>query len=180
MGAENWADGNLIPVPGCPLYFRPGQMADEDIFAAAERRENPNRSQRAKQWMTSVSSMFSKCVPTESFQKMKARFNKAGQPQEGSQALVDNDYHEFPEMNQTSTAAHSQAAFRPPSIPDRNIAVPYPSPPAEKLSSPGDDEWAENLAKRAITVITVVSSRLPGRACDWPTRRTAAVPPMAS
>ena len=99
---------------------------------------------------------------------MKARFNKAGQvcesvcaswrnpqlltplqPQEGSQALVDNDYHEFPEMNQTSTAAHSQAAFRPPSIPDRNIAVPYPSPPAEKLSSPGDDEWAENLAKRA-------------------------------
>merc|ERR1712224_301052 len=101
MGAENWADGNLIPVPGCPLYFRPGQMADEDIFAAAERRENPNRSQRAKQWMTSVSSMFSKCVPADTIQKMKARFNKSSQSEDGSQgmsdSLVDSDYHEFPE-----------------------------------------------------------------------------------
>merc|ERR1711977_610965 len=128
-------------------------MADEDIFVAAERRENPNRSQRAKQWMSSVSSMFSKCVPADTIQKMKARFNKSSQSEDGSQgmsdSLVDSDYHEFPEMNQTSSTSSQQAGFRPPSIPEKNIAVPYPSPPAEKLTSPGDDEWADNLAKRA-------------------------------
>ena len=110
------------------------------------------------------------CVPADTIQKMKARFNKSSQvctlcqgvqlvhdgavqSEDGSQgmsdSLVDSDYHEFPEMNQTSSTNSQQAGFRPPSIPEKNIAVPYPSPPAEKLTSPGDDEWAENLAKRA-------------------------------
>eukprot|EP00658_Telonema_sp_P-2_P013426 TRINITY_DN15082_c0_g1_i5.p1 TRINITY_DN15082_c0_g1~~TRINITY_DN15082_c0_g1_i5.p1 ORF type:complete len:176 (+),score=42.31 TRINITY_DN15082_c0_g1_i5:154-681(+) len=121
----------------------PCLMAEEDIFAPAHGYTSPSENPgQAKQVLSSISSFFTKCVPANAMGRLKARFSRSGQGTEPADQ-EPGMYHQFPDMNTTSTGVDrpAQPAFVPPRIPDA-------APPA-KAPMAGDDEWAESLARRA-------------------------------
>merc|ERR1712166_835677 len=119
-------------------------MGDEDIFAhSSPVTERPSKSAAARQWFSSVGSMFTKCVPIN---QIRERFSRTRERTNSNLTLDDDGadevYHQSPDMNSTTSTgsnAPSHEGFRPPPLPDKSAT----------LVVPGDDEWAESLALRA-------------------------------
>eukprot|EP00656_Telonema_subtile_P047119 TRINITY_DN5395_c0_g1_i3.p1 TRINITY_DN5395_c0_g1~~TRINITY_DN5395_c0_g1_i3.p1 ORF type:complete len:155 (+),score=25.85 TRINITY_DN5395_c0_g1_i3:109-573(+) len=133
-------------------------MGDEDIFHSLEPPERPTKSEAARQWFSSVGTMFTKCVPLD---KIKAQFNKS---RERSQDDDEEVYHQFPDnsfpdMNSTGDSARP---FQPAVIPEQQ--------PSAKGAMPGDDEWAESLARRASSEIDRVREDTRRRSKTLPQR----------